>query len=456
MQSLGFRGFAHLIVAGSMLLAGPARAEDEAPEQRAVYFGVEASPDAASQVAAMLALLPQPVALGAAPIHLDEVLPPGELTLLGDAEAAACTSEPVDGAYIQSMLDELYRATTELRETGSLIQSLRSAQPCLTEAAETAAMTRLAFLQGVIAFGDGDKDAASRAFEEVFAVDPAYPWDPEYPPDAQLGFANAATSMAQAPRVTLSIVAPEGAEFWLDGRPLAEATVEVVAGRHLIQTRAGADQPLTGQIATLAGDVDILVAWPELFAQEPFLLGGPATAAGAQHIVQLGSDPKMWSWDAATASLTELKLSPVARSVAMGRDRGNGERRPAGPAPVLVGVGAGMLVCGAIVTAVAGANMSEIRDGVNAGELPYAHPDDDDPTAEQSSNKLAFDQARNAMGLGVGFLAAGGATLAITIPIAAVGARKDRELSLSAAALTHSPVPGQPTIDGFQIGLSVR
>jgi len=438
-------------------------AAEEPSSPQALYWGAEPGPDAAGRAAASLALLADPVALDHPPAHLHEVVPPGELTVLG-AETASCEGDPVDAVTYRGWIDELYKASTELEDTSSIIERLRSAQPCLAEPIDRADMTRFSFLRGVIAFGDGDKEAATAAFDELLAIDPGYPWDPEYPPDVQLVFANAATRSAQAAKAAVRFAVPEETGLWMDGRAVDDREMEAGPGLHLVQVRGAGSDPFAGRMIHLAPAGEAIVIAPgglevtDADALPLELLGALAAATSADHLVLLGPEPRIWARDAETGGLVAVELTPAARTAALGKKPKKTRRSPPGAAPILTGVGAGMLVCGAIVAGVASTDMAEIRTGVEAGEIPYAHPDDDDPTPTQLANKADFDQSRIAAGVGVGLLITGGATLAISIPVGIAGKRKDRQVSLTARALARPPAPGQTfgPVDGFQLSLNIR
>ncbi len=442
--------------------------EQEATEPSlvVVYTGVEPSPVAAGQAGSLVEILTGGRTPVATPLHREEVFPGDNLEVYG-AEHQLCEGPPWTGATYRDRVYRLYQATTQLEDTTGQADKLRDSQACLTDPADTAELARVPFLAGVTAFGDGDKEAAQAAFADVFTIDPDYEWDPEYPPDAQLAFANAGTSVMRKGFTTLQVVAPTGALLWIDGRQSnAAAPIQVIPGRHLVQVRSSADRPIRGVVVDVpVGDTAMVLSPAGLGAEAGPELGltainGARQAAGAPTIdwfVQLWPTLAAWSWDTEDAALVTENVPPSAAATVFGTGPSLEEKRARSDraVPVVVGAGVAMVVAGAVLTGAGGNKADGIAGQVEDG-LPFAHPDDPAPTDEQQANTDAFNRARTTAGVGVGLMAAGGVALGITIPLKIRMDRANRDADVSVSAVLEPPLPGQQAPAGFGLRVTIR
>ena len=429
---------------------------DEAGAMRVLYGGVEPGEEAAVQAARLAGLLATPGGQQLAVTHLDENVPAGDLIAAGTEESRSCAGDPVSADAYRASLDDLYLATTELRDTAPLIETTEASVPCLSEPVAPTDLARLPFLLGVVAHCDGDKEAATSAFERVFALDSSYEWNPEYPPDAQLCFANAGISMMRAERVPLRLVLPDGASAWVDGQPLEQGLeVQVVPGEHLVQVQAGVNGPLHGLVVGVAQEGATVLSRAVLDPTSPnfttaieLLL---ASAEPPELVVWLAPELAAWERDADTGQFRPRSIPPRADAVVFGEPE-TGKPSRSAALPVLLGAGGATALAGALIAAFSGRDMSAIRADAEAGELPFAHPDDPDPTDQQLANKADFDRARTGVGVGVGLAAMGGAAMVISIP---VGIQQSKH-RVSVAAAVDAPQDGSTSPEGFHLVLTIR
>jgi len=457
----------------------PCAAENEEPGPRVVYAGAEDEPGSAGQVAAMMALLKPPVMVGEPPVHVDRMFPPGQLVVLGPAETAACFDGPMDLDTYQASLKELYQAAMALEETRPLIQRIKRSQPCLTEPIEPQELAQVSFMEGVVEFGDEHVQAAESAFSEVFAIEPAYPWDKQYSPDTQLCFANASTQMIQRERAVLQIVVPAQGQVWLDGRPLSSPMDEnqVAPGRHLLQFRASPDADMRATVVELGDAAHTIIVEPTALVRDEekdpgFLeasrvvfnyLEGADEMGAPDYLVSLAPTPLVWHYEAEEQLLVPVEISNAAVATALGNGiSGTAVRRP-GPSPVtpvLVAVGVALVAAGGVT---AGLMTKEIRDFNHCVEQPEECGDGALYPFEETEGNALYGEwigmTRQAY-TGYALLAAGGAMLAVSVPIGIISARQNQKISLSASLRTNPDSRGEPfrpdTIDGFHFSLTVQ
>ena len=127
-------------------------------------------------------------------------------------------------------------------------------------------------------------------------------------------------------------------------------------------------------------------------------------------------------------------------------------KTPLKAVPVTLGVGAAMLVAGVVITGVASKKMNDMTAAVEAGEVPYPHPDAAVYTDAQLDNEQQFGTYRSAGSLGVALMAAGGVTMAVSIPLVVAGKRQ--QMTLAAAFDPGSP--DRPDARGVMFTLGVR
>jgi len=471
------RLLALVIVVATGLPAGVARGDD--PHTPAVvYTGLPASPDAAGRIASLMALLDPPVPLDSPPVHLATLLAQAELTAFG-APGATCDEERRDAGAYQRELDELYRATLMADDVDPLIRRAVDMQACLVEPVDPRALARADFVEAVLAFAEGDEQRAREAFTRVFAIDPHHPWDDEFPPDAQILFAQVATDVVRTRHAPVRVLAAPGDEVWIDGLKAGSggASVELAAGRHLVQVIGAVGGPtLAISLVTREGEPAAVVApavsergdltETEAAALASALAGGQD--GGTVHLVAV-ADPALWVWRVTPDSPHPVALAtpPVARSVVAGLvglsvERIRSRRVAAG---VLLGAGAGLTVAGALIAGIAGDEARTLHDGVESGELgPFPCEGHPDPGSFELYNtwKSAGDRAR----LGVGLLAAGGTMMVVAIPVGAVGAGRRHTVSLGGYLVPDprgwaaaSPADGRgvmPLLGGVRIRIEGR
>ncbi len=470
------RGWIDIVVTGCLALgvgglawAAEEGAEPEPEGAHAAFLGGDEG--AAARVAEALALLNPPVSLADTPRPLGELLPPGQLTAVGVAASTSCAGEPRTALEYQGLADELYRRSLALEDTAPVEAEIRAAQACLSEPLPPSVLARPVFLEAMIRYGEGRMEEADAAFRELFTLHGSYPWDDDYPPEAQVRFAGAMTAVAGGPTARLEFVAVEAASLWVDGVPHDPAAggIELPAGRHVVQLTSRGGQGARAVVVDLAAGEDGLVVDPEALDPSAEGYGGQldrvvaalhaAEARGAgrapDYLVDLTAAPALFAWDG--ASLAEVKLPRRAAAALAGPgtvapDDGTATVRKPGAGPVLIGAGLAAVVAGGVLTGVSAGRMNDIDAAVLAGELPYAHPDDPDPTEEMLANQQSFLRARGGAGAGVGLMVGGGVAAAIGIPLTLKGKRS----ATVAAAPLWTPAGHAPGLDGVAFSISFR
>ncbi len=451
-------------------IASHARAQEDAPPTPApvvVYTGVDASPIAAKQATTLVELLTDGATVPDAPVHIDTLFPDGQLGVVGAEAWESCHGPAVSAEDFGARVEALYKATTHLEDTAGQADALRAAQACLTEPAATSDLARVPFLEGVTAYGDGDVEAAQAAFADVFVIDPKYSWDPEYPPDAQLAFANAGTGVLRLGLTGIQVVAPAGAEVWIDGHPSGlDEPAHVIPGRHLVQLRAAPDQTLVSAVVVAPADATTVVlsgsglAGDEGPAEGLTGINAALVAADEPAIdwfVQLWPTVAAWSWDAEAGAVQAREVPPTAAAAVFGKGEtlADQRQRKSRVLPAVIGVGVGTIVAGAVIAGASGRKAAGMAADAENG-MPFAHPDDDDPTDEQRANTDAFNSARGTAGVGFGLMVAGGVALAISIPMKLKLDRANRQTDVTVAAVLEPPAPGSDVPGGFGFRVSFR
>lgn len=472
------------LAALALVVASPAagNTDDEGHPLQVLYAGAPAGPEAAARVAAALAEIDPPISLAEPPTHVSDLFPTEATALLGVADVSTCASEPVEAEAYLDGLAELLHALRSLQDTAPRIRSLRMMQACLNEPVAPAELARVALLAGVVAHSEGDAAAAASAFSEIFAIDPTHPWDPEFPPDPQIAFANAATAVAQAPRVSLSAVVPLGTAVWIDGRRMESVadTVELPPGRHLVHLRAVGGATPTGMAFTTDERADeVVLVHPEAFRSDAALEGGLVASVervlrgldreGASHLpghlVLLSPEPVVWSWDAEERALVAVERpapeplvipdpdvpvdTPPVRRVAGGASAAG---------PILFAAGLGLAAGGGVMAYLSDRELDRLETSVDEGApFPLEGETCDDVEGEARENCLDWERATDRLYVGYGLLGGGGALVAVSIPVG-IGTAVQRRKALLTLRF-QGPPPGLeddgPVIRGFHVSFTL-
>lgn len=467
MRSPGRQGIVGALAALAFAIVGSGLAHAaDSPSRPVLYAGMPPGPEASAAVAAALADLESPIALDEPPTHVADLFPSPNVALLGASDVSACSGDRVDGEAFRAGLAELQRAIRALEDVTPRVDALRAMQVCLAEPVAPAELARVELLAGVVAHSDNDTSAAMDAFAQVFAYDPAHPWDPEFPPDPQIQFANAATSVAQAPRVRLSAVVPLGTSVWVDGRRVASPSdsLELPPGRHLVHTRI-LGEPATTALAFSVGGTggEVVLVSPGAFRGEAALEGGlvasvervlrgleqEGTSRSPGHLVVLSPEPTVWAWDADSRTLViapratvdepmEPSVAPVDTDTPPPRpvDRG---ASPAGP--ILFAAGLGLAAGGGVMAYLSDRELDRLETSVGEGTpFPGEGETCDDVKGEARENCLDWERATDRLYVGYGLLAGGGALVAVSIPVG-IGTAVNRRKALLTLRFQGAP-PG--------------
>ncbi len=430
------------------------------PAPRIAYIGTPSSPPAAAGGGARGG----GAAGGAAPAARERRgpwLPSGPIPVPGGDSPDHCAGAPVTTDRYTLMLNELHVAAQDLLDTSSIVAEILAVQPCLDGAVSHTDLAYPSFMAGVVAGQDSDRTGCQAAFAQVFAVDLAYPWDHNYHPLIHDCFSDAKVHLVEQPKVSVSIRRIEGTQVWLDGTPwdAADDTMDVFPGRHLVQIAGPGDEGTRGVAFTVADGTPVTLVDPAILdaplGDDRDLLAGvladldrAAPGSVPDVLIESGGDAlAVWRWDRESGSL----LPWQAENDSPGR--GPRVARKGNPAvPVLIGAGAALLVGGAVMTGVSQGELDDLRGEVEAGRLPMAEPDDPDASAAQRATRDEWDRHDSTRATGIGLMAGGGLALVAAIPVGIVGAKKQRELSLSAGAVL--PLSPEAADREFAVGLT--
>lgn len=440
-----------LAVLGSGWPATGARAADDVPD--VVYFGVPSSPAGEDAVHRAMARARPALPTGARVTHLDALLSPMDLTVLGATDVRSCTREPQDPADYQALRDALYRAFLMQEETAPLVEGIEAAQLCLASAVPAEELAWPAFLDAIVAFENDQPDRARERFAGALAAHPEQAWDSAFPAEARALFDQARQLLEQQPPGEVQLALPDGMGAWIDGQELTDPTLPVALapGRHLVQSGSGTDLHLRAVFLTVApgrralvvdpaavspastGDEGLRRALAGVFSQLGGGDGGPA-----EHVVLVRDEPQVWRWNPGTASFTVLKLAPDGAT--------EKARRAA------VAASTGLLVGGAVAAVAGGIGLGVNGRRLAAGERWITPGDPGDPTLRSWHGYSALLVA------GAGCAGLGGAGLAITIAVT-----RDRGGEATAWVVTAgadwalpeaTAAPGGFT--GLHLGLTLR
>ena len=399
------RGLECFAIVASLGLTGAAGAgENDAPA--ALYTCGEASDDAAAEAAEILAGLPGLDETSPRPVHVSELLGGSAMTVIGGTATWTCSGEPTDAARYGELLNRLEGGLYELDDITPRVDAIRAAQPCLVEPVTPAALARADYLVGIAAFSESDHEAARSAFRQVYAVDPTYAWDDNYPPSGEVLFAEAKLDRLSESPVRVRVLIPSGGFAWLNGRTLATPLegLDVTPGQHLVQVRRADESAARSVVVDVSGDTSVTVVeanaltaagpdapgFSERFAA--FLAARQETGAepAVTHVVSLAEPRKVWVWDGSSLELQLdegriVELDPAVMQA----------RRVKTGGGVLLGTGAAVVAVGVILAVHGHQRGSELDLGTW-------------PARDANMDEYADAWTENRAGLG---LAAGGAVL---------------------------------------------
>lgn len=191
-------------------------------------------------------------------VPLSALLSDQRPVVLGQATARPCVGDRTTLDEVQAAVDAAEKALTflELAAAAGQLERASNALVCLSEPAAGNLVARVPYLEGMVAFYEGRREAAAQAFLRAHVQRPGLDWDANYAPDAQPLFDEAARVQDAMGTVPLTLV-PAGLEVWVDGRPLGpSATLELAPGPHLLQVPAAGWEALH---VDLAGPAQLVV-----------------------------------------------------------------------------------------------------------------------------------------------------------------------------------------------------
>ena len=97
---------------------------------------------------------------------------------------------------------------------------------------------------------------------------------------------------------------------------------------------------------------------------------------------------------------------------------------------------------------------------MEAGEAPFPHADDLEPTEEMLANRGTFDRAVGVSCAGLGLMAAGGVFLGVSSPIGVLKHKQEYQVTMPAGVLTaddpFAPHTPWPSVEGATFRVTIR
>jgi hypothetical protein len=298
------------------------------------------------------------------PLGVADLFPGEGALLLGAEQPAQCAAGESNPTEVRELVARgekllLRQEWTELR---ARLREAAALLPCLSAPAEASSLSRLFFLDGFAAGELLDATSASASFRRARAAQPDLPWDDRYPGRARTAF----DAVSSAPAANGTLVLGPGYEavdqLWIDGglTPVSKGTVSLSEGLHIVQVL----QPRveTWIVSVRASRTTALVqaaaARERVLASAGDELGKSVIRAAVDRT--LGADAELW-----VVTGSQLwRVGSTWESRALVPDAAATKPKPAGP--LLVGLGAGLALGGAVVAieaaSEAAAHFSAIED----------------------------------------------------------------------------------------------
>ncbi len=354
----------------------------------------------------------QPVVFGADVRRCEEPLPDGK---------------PVGGVVVMAREDLLNMSYMD----GMLrMQRAVDALPCHADQATTDNLYDLFFLQGVAHYLEGLPGPAKEALSQATAIDPARPWNEQWPPGPKPTFLEALQEMLEADPTALRV---EIDGLTVDGRPMEQGAGNTIRPRrHLLQVGeqtfwVEAGESRSGVVVTTAQKLAAgLLVGDESYGS---WLAEKAEAEGWQDVVVLSE-----------GGMVVYRRGAIVQSTVLAP----GQKRPP-PKPgvvaglALVGVGSGTAAAGLVL------HGNSWATGL-PGEGALMPREDYEALVEQNR-------------IGLGLTIAGAAVAAAGVAVTIAGAQAERpqaSTAVQAAAPATLVAPwafGAP--EGFVFGFTV-
>jgi hypothetical protein len=366
-------------------------------------LGVPASSISAKRLSDVLPMSQPVVIIGGKP---EECTRSGSSTAAATHAALAAAESSVAYVEYDKAVGQLDEAAGDLR--------------CLSEPADKATVSRIAYLRGVVLAAQGNAVQAQLAFAEARAADAAMKWDDDFAPDAIGLFEGAA-----APGTATILVSPATAAAWVDGVPLTGA-LSVPAGTHLVQLgdpfetlQVRVDGGATLAFVRPAGVSSEILHHVEDPAKQAEIAAILAAAVGEGTTVYVDDGQRVWKTTSGDAHFTALAGggTPVATlPTDPVEPSGGGGRRAAG---------LGMSVAGGVLLGAGtiGTGVSYRQAKHFEGEATTAAHDDENAAWDAAAGQYDTWRTRATIMSAVAFgglaVAGGGVTL-LALPVDAV------------------------------------
>jgi len=154
------------------------------------------------------------------------------------ATFAVCDAAPVSYEALDAALGEAeaHMQMLEYAEARQALDALETSLCAATEPVSPDLLARVPYLQGIVHYYEGDRDAAQASFRRAVERQPELSWDPDFPPDPQQVFLDGVADAYRTRGATLVLAGGERPDrLLLDGVEVAADEVELVGADHLVQ-----------------------------------------------------------------------------------------------------------------------------------------------------------------------------------------------------------------------------
>lgn len=194
-----------------------------------------------------------------------------------DLDLEPCSGPPTSASEISALEDQAVRALNymDFAAAGTALVAAQTAAVCATEPVPSTVLARTWYLQGMLAFVDGDEALAEQHWSAALVFNPGLQWDDAFEPSGKPVFESRRESSQRSASATVVLVPDEQHTLYVDGVPRFTGPNPLPGGRHLVQL--GAQGP--GFWMTVPGGQRSTVVIPALLPEDPSeALARPAAA----------------------------------------------------------------------------------------------------------------------------------------------------------------------------------
>lgn len=348
---------------------------------------------------------------------------------VGTVTFQLCSASPVSP---QTLVEEMGAAREmmdwgETAEATKLLDRLAESLPCLTGVLEREQLTQIYYLRGVALTHAGRTDEARESFRQALVMKPVLRAGDDAGPTMKTVFDEALreafSAVSQDQNTDIRAGVGDAAQLHIDGEPRGAGKINLAQGHHLVQWQILNGEFVTRMVVmgpeatlTILSSFDVADAAVsgegsavalELAAQELHRLAGES-GVDAVYLAQLGDVDLLHRFEVATREWAITDHGAVATKL---------KRRKLATAGGVALVGGSLAVVAGTVMGIAGYTQADkLQSDENLSNI-----DDADEAADAEA---AYYRNRNLAYVGYVTAGAGGAALAIGIPLTIAGKRQ--------------------------------